>query len=60
MAAKVLASQVFTAGLVLLLNCLNDAPAEVRYVFVVTAVLTVASALHYVYSASTRAAEVAS
>jgi len=54
------ASQVITAGLVLFLNCLSEAPRAVHYVFVATAALTVASALHYVYSASTRAPEVAS
>jgi cardiolipin synthase len=54
------ASQVFTAGVVLLLNCLNDAPREIRYVFDATAAVTVVSALHYVYKASSRAPEVAS
>jgi len=54
------ASQVFTAGLVLFINCLSEAPREVSYIFVITAALTVASALHYVYTASTRAPEVAS
>src|SRR5262245_21616534 len=54
------ASQVFTAGLVLLLNCLNETPPLARYVFIFTAVATITSALHYVYTASTRGTEVAS
>jgi cardiolipin synthase len=45
-------SQVVTAGLVLLLNCVREAPAMMTYVFGATAVLTVVSALHYVYIAS--------
>jgi cardiolipin synthase (CMP-forming) len=45
-------SQVATAGIVLLLNCVGEAPRVVEYIFDVTAVLTVASALHYVYAAS--------
>jgi hypothetical protein len=39
---------------VLLLNAIPAEVAEVRYVFVLTLCLTVASALHYVYLASTR------
>jgi cardiolipin synthase (CMP-forming) len=46
------AFQVGTAGIVLALNCLGDAPPAVLYLFAVTAALTVASALHYVYLAS--------
>jgi phosphatidylglycerophosphate synthase len=45
-------SQVTTAGVVLLLNCLREAPAAMTYVFAATAGLTVLSALHYVYIAS--------
>jgi cardiolipin synthase len=46
------ASQIVTAGVVLLFNCLRDAPGALRYLFVATAFLTVTSALHYVYLAS--------
>jgi cardiolipin synthase (CMP-forming) len=47
-------SQVATAGIVLLLNCVAEVPSAVTYLFDATAALTVASALHYVYLASTQ------
>jgi cardiolipin synthase len=47
------AAQVTSVGVVLLLNALDRAFPPVRYLFVVTLTLTVASALHYVYLAST-------
>jgi cardiolipin synthase len=47
-------AQVLTVAVVLLLNAIPAEVAEVRYVFVLTLCLTVASALHYVYLASTR------
>lgn len=46
------ASQILTAGIVLLLNCLSDAPRATSYLFVATAALTITSALHYVYMGS--------
>jgi cardiolipin synthase len=46
------ASQILTAGIVLLFNCLNEAPRAIHYVFVATATLSIASALHYVYMGS--------
>jgi len=49
-------AQVVTAGLVLLMNTLAMCPPLMRYVFVLTAALTVSSALHYVYAASGRKA----
>jgi cardiolipin synthase len=54
------ASQVLTAGVVLLVNCLRESPDELVYLFVATAVLTIVSALHYVYAGSAleRTAEV--
>ena len=48
------ASQLLTAGVVLLLNVLGEAFREVRLLFGLTLLLTIASALHYVYLASTR------
>jgi cardiolipin synthase (CMP-forming) len=45
-------SQVVTAGVVLLLNCLGEAPGAVTYLFGLTGGLTIASAFHYVYLAS--------
>ena len=51
-------SQILTAGVVLLLNCLEEAPFAVRYLFGATAGLTIASALHYAYLGSARGAEV--
>jgi cardiolipin synthase (CMP-forming) len=47
------ATQVLSVGMVLLLNALGRPFPPVRYLFVLTLVLTVASALHYVYAAST-------
>jgi cardiolipin synthase len=47
-------SQLLTVGVVLLLNALEAPFAPVRYLFVITLVLTVASAFHYVYVASVR------
>jgi cardiolipin synthase len=46
------ASQILTAGVVLLLNVLVDPYPSVRYLFGLTLLLTVVSALHYVYLAS--------
>jgi cardiolipin synthase len=46
------ASQVLTAGTVILLNALTETLGALRYLFLLTAALTVASALHYVYLAS--------
>lgn len=47
------ASQLVTVGVVLLLDAGGREFAPVRYLFLVTVVLTVTSALHYVYLAST-------
>jgi cardiolipin synthase len=47
-------SQLLTVGLVLLANVLGGGGTMLRYVFMATLALTVASALHYVYLASTR------
>jgi len=47
------ASQLVTVGVVLLLDALRRPFAPVRWVFLVTVALTVTSALHYVYLAST-------
>ena len=49
-------AQIVTAGLVLLMNALAVCPGPMGYVFALTAVLTVASALHYVYATSGRRA----
>jgi cardiolipin synthase len=49
-------AQIVTAGLVLLMDTLARCPEAMRYVFVATAGLTVASALHYVYATSGRRA----
>jgi cardiolipin synthase len=49
-------SQLLTVGVVLLLNTLDAPVAAVNYLFVLTLVLTVASAFHYVYVASIRGA----
>ena len=49
-------SQLLTVGVVLLVNAVGASFAAVRYLFVVTLVLTVASAVHYVYVASVRGA----
>jgi cardiolipin synthase len=46
------AAQIATAGVALLLNCLQEAPHAVTYLFGATAALTVTSAVHYVYLAS--------
>ncbi len=46
-------SQLFTVGLVLLANALGRGGPMLRPVFAATLALTVASALHYVYLAST-------
>ena len=48
------AAQVVTAGLGLLANAMAVCPAAMRYVFGITAALTVGSALHYVHTASGR------
>jgi cardiolipin synthase len=47
-------SQLLTVGLVLLANVLGRGGAMLDDLFIATLVLTVASALHYVYVASTR------
>jgi len=47
-------AQLLTAGVVLLLNAIGNPFAFALYLFIATLVLTVASALHYVYLASTR------
>ena len=47
------ASQLVTVAVVLLLNAGGWVFAPVRYLFLATVVLTVTSALHYVYLAST-------
>jgi cardiolipin synthase len=47
------AAQVISVGVVLLLNAIGRDFPPVIYLFVLTVVLTVASALHYVYAAST-------
>jgi len=47
------ASQIVTVGVVLLLDAAGREFPPVRYLFFVTVALTVASALHYVYLAST-------
>jgi cardiolipin synthase len=49
-------SQLLTVGVVLLLNALDSAFPAVMILFVLTLVLTVASAFHYVYMASFRGA----
>jgi cardiolipin synthase len=49
-------SQLLTVGVVLLLNALDTTFPAVFYLFVLTLVLTVASAFHYVYVASVRGA----
>ena len=46
------ASQILTAGVVLLLNALGSDHPWTLYLYWITLVLTVASALHYVYLAS--------
>ena len=46
------ASQILTAGVVLLLNALMEPFPPARYLFVLTLGLTIVSALHYVYLAS--------
>jgi cardiolipin synthase len=46
------AAQIVTAGVVLLLNALQDEYPPVIHLFRLTVALTVASALHYVYLAS--------
>jgi cardiolipin synthase len=52
------ATQVISVGVVLLLNALGTQFPPVRYLFWLTLVLTVSSAVHYVYFASTRGAGV--
>src|SRR5688572_27841722 len=47
-------SQLVTVGLVLLVNATGTGEPLLRYVFLTTLALTVSSALHYVYLASTR------
>jgi cardiolipin synthase len=47
-------SQILTAGAVLLLNALSADFTPVQHLFHLTLVLTVASAFHYVYLASTQ------
>jgi cardiolipin synthase (CMP-forming) len=49
-------AQIVTAGLVLLMNALDACPEAMHYVFVLTALLTVGSALHYVWATSGRRA----
>ena len=49
--------QILTAGLVLLANAMGDCPPPMRWLFWLTLVATVASALHYVHKASTRRTE---
>jgi cardiolipin synthase len=46
------ASQILTAGVVILLNALSESLSVLHHLFLLTAALTVASALHYVYLAS--------
>jgi cardiolipin synthase (CMP-forming) len=53
-------SQIATAGIVLVLNCLMEAPPAVHYLFAATAAITIASALHYVYLGSARGPETTS
>lgn len=48
------ASQIVAVGFTLLANAFGTGGAALRALFVATLVLTVASALHYVYLASTR------
>jgi cardiolipin synthase len=48
------AAQIVTAGLVLLADAMSDCPAYLAWVFRITLVLVVTSALHYVYVASVR------
>jgi len=50
------ASQIVTAGVVLVLNALGEEFAPVRLLFYLTLLFTVASAVHYVYLASARRA----
>ena len=47
-------SQLLTVGVVLLVNAVDSPYPGVWYLFVLTLILTVASAVHYVYVASTR------
>lgn len=47
------ALQLVTAGLVLLMNAITGPLAAARYLFAATLVVTVASAVHYVWRAST-------
>ena len=47
------ASQLVTVGVVLLLDAFRWTFGPVRWIFLITLVLTVTSALHYVYLAST-------
>jgi len=49
--------QIATAGVVLLLNCLAETPRAVIYLFAATAAVTIASALHYVYTSTARSTE---
>jgi phosphatidylglycerophosphate synthase len=46
------ASQLLTVGTVLLLNAVGGQVPALRYLFYATVALTVVSALHYVYLAS--------
>jgi cardiolipin synthase len=52
-------AQVGTAGTVLLLNCLNETPAFVAWLFRLTALLAIGSAVHYAYLGSARGTEAA-
>jgi cardiolipin synthase (CMP-forming) len=45
--------QILTVGVVLLCNTIDRAPDELSYLFLLTAALTVASGVHYVYLAAT-------
>jgi cardiolipin synthase len=47
------ATQIVTAGLVLLLNAMTDDFPPILYLYLLTLALTVASGVHYVYLAST-------
>jgi cardiolipin synthase len=48
------ASQIVSAGVVLVVNCVGETHRFVHHLFTLTAGITVASALHYVYMASVR------
>jgi cardiolipin synthase (CMP-forming) len=54
------ASQIVTAGVVLIVNCVGETHRVVQYLFILTAGVTIASALHYVFMASARGPEATS